>query len=129
MKSIAGKALLESTILSCTLIAWLISFLYIYLSANGRVVPSFLVDITFQQKLTFFLTTTALASSAFLVKGIQLLRKPKQEEILSVEEKNGTFYDLNFPTEETIANMLNREDDSATKLEKTKKKALTQHAS
>ena len=86
MKSIAGKALLESTILSCTLIAWLISFLYIYLPTSGLIKQTLLLNVNFQQKLTFFLTSTALASSSFLIKGIQLLRKPKQEEKLSEEE-------------------------------------------
>jgi len=85
VKSFAGKALLESTILSSTLIAWLISFLNIYLSANGQ--ASFLLNIAFQQKLTFFLAVTVVASSACLIKGIQLLRKTTQEEKIPPEDK------------------------------------------
>ena len=90
MKSIAGKALLESIVLSCTLIAWLISFINIYLSAYGR--TPFVVNIAFEQKLTFFLVATTLASSACLIKGIQLIRKPKQEIILTKEEES--LFDL-----------------------------------
>ena len=85
MKSIAGKALLESTILSSTIIAWLITFFNIYLSANGQ--APFLLNIAFQQKLTFFLAATALASNACIIKGIQLLRKTKQEEQMPPEDK------------------------------------------
>ena len=87
MKSIAGKVLLESTILSCTLVAWLISFLYIYLPTSGLVTSPFPFTVNFQTKLTFFLTSTAFASSSFLMKGIQLLQKPKQEEKLPTETK------------------------------------------
>ena len=87
VKSVAGKALLESAILSCTLIAWLISFLYIYLPTSGFIKQTLLSNFNFQQKLTFFLIATALASSAFLIKGIQLLRKHKQEEKLLTNER------------------------------------------
>jgi len=87
VKSIAGKNLLEITILSCTLIAWLISFLHIYLPTSGLVPPTFPYNVNFQTKLTFFITSTALASSACLIKGIQLFQKPKQEEKMPPEDK------------------------------------------
>jgi hypothetical protein len=86
VKSIAGKALFESTILSCAFLSWLISFLCIYLPTSGFIKQTLLSNFNFQQKLTFFLISTALASSSFLIKGIQLLRKPKQEEKISTEE-------------------------------------------
>jgi len=87
MKSIAGKALLERTVISSTFLAWLISFLYFYLPISGFIKQIFLSNFIFQQRLTFFLISTALASSAFLIKGIQLLRKSKQQEKLSAKEK------------------------------------------
>jgi hypothetical protein len=85
VRTITRKALLESTILSCTSIAWLISFINILLSTNGR--SSFLLNLAFQQKLTFFLVATGLASGACLIKGIKLLRKPKVEEKIPRESK------------------------------------------
>ena len=93
MKSITGNALLETTIISSTFISWLISFLFIYLPTSGFIKQNLFLNVNFQQKLIFFLITTALASSALLIKGIQLLRSSNPKSATSKQGKS--IYDLN----------------------------------
>ena len=87
MKPIAGKVVIESAILSSSVIAWIISFIYIYLPTSGFIKQDFLLNIDFNQKLTFFLITTTIASCTLLIKGIQLVRKPKVTEKFSNEDE------------------------------------------
>ena len=93
MKSIAGKVVIESAILSSSVISWIISFIYIYLPTSGFIKQDFLLNIDFNQKLTFFLITTTLASCTLLIKGIQLVRKPKQDN-KPVIKKDKTIFEI-----------------------------------
>ena len=94
MKTITGKVVIESAILSCSVFAWLISFIYIYLPTSGFIKQDFLLNIDFTQKLTFFLISTTIASCALLIKGIQLLRKPKHDNKPLIK-KDETIFNSN----------------------------------
>ena len=93
LRSIAGNVLLETTVISSTFISWLISFLFIYLPTSGFIKQNLFLNVNFQQKLIFFMVTTALASSALLIKGIQLIRKPNSKS--AIPKQNKSIYDLN----------------------------------
>jgi hypothetical protein len=69
-----GKRL-QIFFLSGLFATWLIALLLVIIPISGLVTPTFPFTADYQYKLAFFLTSTTLASGAFLIKGIQLLRK------------------------------------------------------
>ncbi|UCC57748.1 MAG: hypothetical protein JSW14_05060 [Candidatus Bathyarchaeum sp.] len=66
---------LQTFIVSALFVVWIIALLLVYLPISGWIIPTFPFTVDYQYKILLFLTTTAMVSGSFFIKGIQLLRR------------------------------------------------------
>ena len=103
---------------------WLILvFIYGFPSLNGILQVEF-SSFTY---LGFFVGSAMVSSVSCLLIGLHMIGLKTETKKNMVEEKNGTIYDLNLPTEEITANTLKREKESAAEPEKTRTKTIAHH--
>ena len=103
---------------------WLILvFIYGFPSLNGILQVEF-SSFTY---LGFFVGSAMVSSVSCLLIVLHIIGLKTETKKNMVEEKNGTIYDLNLPTEEITANTLKREKESAAEPEKTRTKTIAHH--